>query len=136
MVTELTVEKLKAERPDLFSSIHEAGIADGKKQGQEEGQKLERERTVSILKKSQGFKDMAGLAVEAVENGLSFEQALISFQEKQLEGIKKESVQSVGPDAEPQKGEKSHLERARNYKEEHGCSMTEALQATADKRKR
>lgn len=138
MMSELTVEMLKAERPDLFSAIHDAGIAEGMKKGSDEGSKLERERAVSIFKKSQGFKDMQVLALEAVEKGLTFEQALISFQDKQLSGLQKASVEPVGPDADESKTREnmSHFERAKAYKAEHGSTMTEALQATAEKRKK
>jgi len=136
MLSELTVEMLKADRPDLFSAIHETGIADGVKKGTDDGVKLERERAVAIFKKSQGFKDMHVLALEAVEKGLTFEQALISFQDKQLAGLQKASVEPVGPDAEESNSQKgmTHFERAKAYKAEHGCTMTEALQATAEKR--
>ena len=30
----------------------------------------------------------------------------------------------------------THLEKAKVYKQEHGCSMTEALKITADKRQK
>jgi len=138
MMSELTVEMLKTERPDLFSAIHDAGIAEGMKKGSDDGSKFERERAVSILKKSQGFKDMQVLALEAIEKGLTFEQALISFQDKQLSGLQKASVEPVGPDADESKTREnmSHFERAKAYKAEHGSTMTEALQATAEKRKK
>lgn len=35
---------------------------------------------------------------------------------------------------EPAKKQATHLERAKAYRQEHGCSMTDALKATADKR--
>lgn len=129
MFEEITFEKLKAERSDLYSSIHALGA--------EEGIKKERERAVSIFKKSKVFKGMGDIALEAVEGGLTFENAVIKFQEKQLDGLQKTSVPPVGPDAEdePAKKQMTHLERAKAYKQEHSCSMTEALKKTADKRK-
>ncbi|MBI4970807.1 MAG: hypothetical protein HZC17_03095 [Candidatus Omnitrophica bacterium] len=129
MFEEITLEKIKAERSDLYNSIHALGV--------EEGAKKERERAVSILKKSKVFKNMTDIAVEAVESGATFENAVIKFQEKQLEGLQKTSVPPVGPDAEeePAKKQMTHLERAKAYKQEHSCSMTEALKKTADKRK-
>ena len=132
MLSELTQEKLKAERPDLFGSISELGMSDGIKKGQE----AERERVVSILKKSSTFSNMSTLAIEAVEQGFSVDQAVISFQEKQLEVLQKSSVPSIGPEPEEvKKTNTTHFEKATAYKKEHGCSMTEALQATAEKRK-
>jgi hypothetical protein len=129
MFEEITLEKLKAERSDLYNSIHALGV--------EEGTKKERERAVLILKKSKVFKNMADIALEAVDGGATFENAVIKFQEKQLEGLQKTSVPPVGPDVEeePVKKQMTHLERAKVYKQEHSCGMTEALQKTADKRK-
>lgn len=129
MFEELTLEKLKAERSDLYNSVHALGV--------EEGTKKERERAVSVLKKGKVFKDMGDLALESIESGASLDQAVIKFQEKQLDGLKKTSVPGVGPDVEEDssKKQKTHLERAKVYKQEHSCSMTEALQKTADKRK-
>lgn len=128
MFEEITLEKLKAERSDLYNSIHALGV--------EEGIKKERERAVSILKKSKVFKDMSDIAIESVESGVTFENAVIKFQEKQLDGLQKASVRPLGPDAEedPVKKQMTHLERARQYQKEHSCSTTEALKATADKR--
>lgn len=128
MFEDLTLEKLKAERSDLYNSVHALGV--------EEGTKKERERAVSILKKSKAFKDMTDLAVESIETGASFDQAVIKFQDKQLEGLQKTSAPGVGPDndEDPAKKQKTHLERARAYKQEHNCSMTEALRQTAEKR--
>ena len=130
MFEEITLEKLKAERSDLYNSIHALGV--------EEGTKKERERGVAIFKKSKGFKDMNDLALEAVESGLTLEGATIKFQEKQLEGLQKASVPPVGPDAGEDLSKKpaTHLEKARAYKLEHSCSMTEALKITADKRQK
>jgi hypothetical protein len=129
MFEELTLEKLKAERSDLYNSVHVLGV--------DEGTKKERERGVAILKKSKAFKDMNDLALEAVESGLTIEGATIKFQEKQLEGLQKASVPPVGPDLDedPAKKPVTHLEKATAYKQEHGCSMTEALLKTVDKRK-
>jgi len=129
MFEELTLEKLKAERSDLYNSVHALGV--------DEGTKNERERGVAILKKSKAFKDMNDLALEAVESGLTIDGATIKFQEKQLEGLQKASVPPVGPDLDedPAKKPVTHLEKATAYKQEHGCSMTEALLKTADKRK-
>lgn len=137
MMGELTLEMIKAERPDLFTTLRNEGIAEGVKSGSDDGVKIERERAVAILKKSQAFKDMTGLALEAVEKGMTFEQAVISFQDKQLAGLQKTTVEPVGPDADEAKNCKSasHFERAKAYKAERGCTMTEALQATAEKRK-
>ena len=71
MLEEITLEKLKAERSDLYGSIHA--------QGAEEGTKKERERAVAILKKAKAFKDMGDLALEAVESGRLQKKSLESM---------------------------------------------------------
>jgi hypothetical protein len=128
MPDEITLEKLKEEHSGLYNSIYALGV--------EEGESKERERALSILKKSKVFKDMGDLAVEAIENGSTFENAVIKFQDKQLEGLQKASIPPLGPDdeEEPAKKQMTHLERAGVYQKEHGGSMTEALKATAQKK--
>ena len=128
MFDELTVEQVKEKRSDLFEVI--------RKEGLESGAKQEKERVVSILKKAQAFEGMNDLALDAIEKGISLDQATINFQQKRLDDLQKTSAPQVGPDVdkEPQK-KLSHLDRAKKYQEEHGGSMTEALQATAEKRK-
>ena len=137
MYEELTIDVLKKEKPDVFDSIHKIGLEEGRKAGGEEAAKLERDRAVSILKKSAYFKDMTDLAISAVEEGMTLDQATVKFQEKQLDGLKNAGPENPGPDGGDEKGKKklSHLERAKAYKEEHNSSMTEALKATAEKRK-
>jgi len=136
MLENLTVDQLKQEKEDVFNAVHLSGFEEGKKVGVEEGAGQEKERTLSILKKAAAFKNMDDLAIEAVENSLSLDQAVIKFQEKQLKGLQKESPENPGPDGdEPEtKSKLSHLEKAEIYKKEHSCSMTDALQATAEKR--
>ena len=136
MFDELTVEQLKKEKPDVYNSVLALGVEEGTKKGFEDGKAKEKDRAIAILKKSKSFKDATDLAIDAVEKGISFDQATISFQEKQLEGLKKATPPDVGPDADEAKGKgKTHLERASAYKSEHKCSMTAALKATAEKRK-
>lgn len=136
MFEELTLEALQKERSDLFDKAKGIGFEEGTKKGNEEGVKKERDRAVSILKKAKTFKDMTDLAIQAVEDGSNLDQATVKFQEKQLDGIKAAHPASPGPDNEDKtKEKKTHLERAKAYKEEKGCSMTAALKATADKRK-
>lgn len=135
MVQELTVDKLKAERADIFNAVRSEGFAEGEKKGFEYGVKQERERTVSILKKAAAFKEMHTLALESVEGGDTLDQATIKFQDKQLEGLKNAAPPNPGPDDEDkQRTPTTHLERAKVYQKEHNCGMTEALQATAQKR--
>lgn len=124
---ELTVEKLKEERKDLFDVVL--------KQGFDAGVQDERNRAVSILKKAETFQGMGSLAIESVEKGLTLDQSVVKFQQKRLDDIEKASAPVVGPDGEEVPKKKStHLERAQQYQKEHACSITDALKATADKR--
>ncbi len=133
MNEDLTVTKLKTDRPDLFEAIEKESF----ETGVNEGIKKERERTCSILQKASSFKDMNGLVYESIENGSTIEQATISFQNKQLENLQNASVENVGPDSDDSSSHEnlSHIEKAKSYKTENNCSMTEALQATAPVRK-
>lgn len=124
---QLTVEKLKDERKDIFEVVH--------KQGFDAGVQDERVRAVSILKKAETFQGMSALALESVERGLTLDQSVVKFQQKRFDDIEKASAPVVGPDGEEVSKKKvTHLERARQYQKEHGCGMTDALKATADKR--
>ena len=124
----LTVEQLKSEHKDVFEAV--------KKEGFDFGVESERTRNVAILKEAQAFEGMQELAFSAIESGLTTEKAVINFQQKRLDDLESASAPKVGGDVEEEPKKKlSHLDRAKQYKEEHSCSMTEALQATAEKRK-
>ena len=124
---QLTVQKLKEERKDIFEAVL--------KEGFDAGVEDERLRAVSILKKAESFQGMSALALESVEQGLSLDQSVVKFQQKRLDDIEKASAPVVGADGEEvSKKKTTHLERARQYQKEHRCGMTEALKATADKR--
>ncbi len=124
----LTVEQLKSEHKDVFEVV--------KNEGFEAGVQSERPRTIAILKEAESFEGMQALAFHAVENGLSIEKAVINFQQKRLDDLESASAPQVGPDTEQEPEKKlNHFEKAKQYKQEHNCSMTEALQATAVKRK-
>jgi hypothetical protein len=128
MFEEMTIEQLKEKRSDLFDVA--------RKEGFEAGIKQERERAVSIVKRAEAFSEMNAIALDCLEKGVSLEQATISFQQKRLDDLEKSSAPQVGPDEEKEPAKKmTHLERAKQYQQEHGGSMTQALQATAEKRK-
>jgi hypothetical protein len=127
IMSDLTLEQFKEQNKGIYESVQKEGL--------EAGVKQERERSVEILKKAKAFEGMDALALEAVEQGKTVDQAVISFQEKRLEDLKDNSAPQVGPDdeEEPKKG-LSHFDRAKAYQKEHGGSMTDALRATAEKR--
>jgi hypothetical protein len=124
---DVTLEQLKTERKDLFDAAYS--------EGETAGRDGERDRVVSILKKAQTFEGMQEASLEAVEKGVSAEQAEITFREKRLENLEKTSAPEVGPDAEEEpKKEMSHLDRAKAFQKENGGTLTDALKATAEEK--
>ena len=133
-LTDLTLEMLKTERSDLAEVLLKEGKESGAKANLDAGVKQERERALAILKEAKGFEGMGDIANEAIEKGDSVEVALGKFKDKRLAELEKNAPSNLGPNADdPEKGTKSHLDRAKAYQAEHGGSMTEALKATAEK---
>jgi len=133
-LTGLTLEMLKAERSDLSEALLKEGKESGAKENLDAGITKERERVLAILKEAKGFEGMEDLASDAIEKGDSVEVAVGKFKDKRLAELEKNAPSNLGPDAgDPEKGAKSHLDRAKAYQQEHGGSMTDALKATAEK---
>jgi len=131
-LTDLTLEMLKTERSDLAEVLLKEGKESGAKENLDAGVKQERERVLSILKEAKGFEGMGDVANEAIEKGDSVEVAVGKFKDKRLAELEKNAPSNLGPNADdPEKGAKSHLDRAKAYQAEHGGSMTDALKATA-----
>jgi len=126
---DLTLDLLKSERLDLVSSL----IAEAKA----ESLKLEKERILSILDTSKAFPGMEALAYEAVKSGDTSAALLEKLKAQRLEDLKTKSPASAGPGSDdPTKAQpKTHLERAKEYQKQNGGTITEALKATAEKRK-
>jgi hypothetical protein len=142
ILKEVTLAQLKAENPALFESIYNEGLSVGKDQGV----LSERKRCVEILKKGKTYpEDMSAIALECVESGSDEQGSIIKFQEKQLAALEKiRKDNEVGPEGEVTKTEldtkgkssdQIHLMKAEAYQKEHKCSLTDALKATAEKRK-
>lgn len=121
---DLTLETLKKERSDLAASL--TG----------EGTSSERERIVGLLETAKVFPGTEALVSEAVKNGETATALLEKLKTQRLEDLKKKSPASAGPGDDPAKTQgKTHLERAQEYQKQFGGTMTEALRATAEKRK-
>ncbi|MDD5449661.1 MAG: signal peptide peptidase SppA [Candidatus Omnitrophica bacterium] len=128
-VKELTLEALKKERPDLLEAAA--------KEAKEGAVKQERARVVAIIDTAKDYQDagVEDVVRASIESGDDLISAESKFKDKKLEALKKEAPKSPGPADDPTKVAKSHLERAKAYKDENKCSLTEALRATAEKRK-
>ncbi len=123
----ITIEKLENEHKELFDTVFQQGV--------EHGVKQERERVVSIVKSAEEFDGMDQLSLSVIEEGLSEDKARINFQQQRLNDLEQSSAPQVGPDEENVPKEKmSHLEKAKQFQQEHGGTMTDALKATAEKR--
>ncbi|MCK9555007.1 hypothetical protein M0R36_04220 [bacterium] len=123
----ITIEQLKNEHKELFDTVFQQGV--------ENGVKEERTRVVSIMKTAEEFTGMNQLALSAIEEGLSEDKSRINFQHKRLKDLELSSAPQVGPDDEEEpKKQMSHLEKAKQFQQEHGGTITDALKATAEKR--
>jgi len=85
----LTIETLKAQHPELASSLvkegHDAGFAEGRAKGVTEGTDAERQRVVA-LEELRGTSAVAdGIIAEAIANGDTAEKACVSIVKKQKE---------------------------------------------------
>jgi hypothetical protein len=125
---DLTLEMLKNERADLVDTLTAEAKA--------ENLKTEKERIIAILDTAKAFPGMEVLVYEAVKNGDTAEALLEKLKNQRLEELKKKAPASAGPGDDPAKTQvKTHLERAKEYQKQFGGTITEALKATAEKRK-
>ncbi len=139
-LTSLSLEQLKALRPDLCEQIKADALA-AQKTGQEkavnEALRNERERSSGIVELLgvEEFQPYHSIALESVKNGESFAEAKVKVQAARLATIQEGAAQTPGPNSEDvSEGELSHLDRAKKYQAEKGGSITDALKATAKKR--
>ena len=123
---ELTLDQLKAARPDLISAL------------QTEATGVERLRAGAIMKAMHTeftAMGMEAVALEAVESGKTLEGALAAMRGKRLDDLNKKTPPAPGPDAPVPEVKKSHLDKAREYQAQNKCSIVEALSKTAEPRK-
>ena len=123
---DITQEQLQKERPELVVALQREAI---------EG---ERSRCSKIVKSAHSEftgMGMEGIVEEAVDNGKTVDATLASMRGKRLEDLKKEANKAPGADGDEPPVKPTHLDRAKKYKDEHKCSMVDALKATAEARK-
>lgn len=123
---DLTKDQLSKERPDLVSALQSDAVTG------------ERSRCTSIVKAAN--KEFSGIGMEAIvddalETGKTLDAALAAMRGKRLEDVKNAGNKAPGADTDDSQ-KTDHLARARQYKDEKKCSMTEALRATAEPRKK
>lgn len=143
-IKDVTVDQLKEQRPDLVAGLKKESadsretLESAKKDSFAAGQKEERERIVNILKFSRTpeFKEYGDMAFESVEKGESFAEVEKKLMGKRMKDLEEGAPKTPGPNDENAGGKLTHLQRAEQYKAAHNCSMTEALKATAEPRKK
>jgi hypothetical protein len=125
-IKDLTADQLRSERSDLVSVF------------ETEGTKKERARVLEITKAEHtefAGKGMEAVSQDAIEKGLTVDASLAAMRAKRLKDIELEKNPAPGADAGADAAPKNHLDRAKEYQKEHKCTMTEALRATAEKKK-
>ena len=164
-VKDLTLEQLRTERPDLVKSIEdgaaavleplheeamatatEAAKAAGLAEGTAEGTGLERMRCTAIIDaaaKCQLQDTAAPVISQQIAAGADPRDAMIVFQAEKIRQLAANQPAAVGP-APPDAGKEKetdastpdgHKAAAEAYQKQHGGSITDALKATAPKRK-
>lgn len=100
---DITLDMLKADRPDLVETLS----AKAKEEGKIEGEKLERKRVTDILDKAGEFESMEDLPLESIKAGDSLETADGKFKAKKIEQLEKSAPKTPGPsgDSEPPEDE-------------------------------
>lgn len=78
---------------------------------------------------------MESIVDDALETGKTLDAALAAMRGKRLEDVKNAGNKAPGADADDAQ-KSDHLGRAKQYRDEKKCSMTEALRATAEPRKK
>jgi signal peptide peptidase SppA len=132
----LTLEAIRAERPDLAEAlIEETKIANAT--AVEAAVKAETVRILGINDKTKSYLDVEGindLVKASIEKGESIEIAEKGFMAKKLEVMEKGSNKGPGADQDVEAAPKTHLEKAKAYATANKCSMVVALKATAPAR--
>lgn len=103
----LTIEMLKAERPDLVESVSE----EAKTAGLSEGAASERKRVLGIMGKAEipEYLHMRSLAKAAIENGSSAEEAEGKFKDQRIKDLETQAPKTPGPGEGDESGDGSNL---------------------------
>jgi len=149
-LSQLTMEALKAGRPDLAAELKGEGAAElGEKLAKTAAAPVdlepvkaaaaisaERERctAIAIAAHEHGLAAMAG---ELIAKGQPVSDCLVSIKDAKLKLLEKQTPAGAGPNAgeeskklDPKKPDE-HLELAKAYQRENKCSLRAALHATA-----
>jgi hypothetical protein len=121
---EITLDQLRRERPDLVGILKEDGI------------KKERLRVLEIYKRAQSMfsaenvEPIMPIIMKALDDGWS----VVDFSEEISALLQEANIANRNTNNTNNNQDLSHLARARIYQLTHGCSITDALRATATPR--
>lgn len=103
----LTLEMLKAERPDLVEAL----AKEAKGTGVSEGTASERKRVIGILAKAElpEYQNMRVLSKASIENGDSPEAAEGKFKDQRIKDLETQAPKTPGPGDGDQAGDASNL---------------------------
>lgn len=103
----LTLEMLKAERPDLAEALSK----EAKSAGVSEGTVAERTRVLSILGKADlpEYQNMRGLCKASIENGDSLDVAEGKLKDQRIKDLETQAPKTPGPGNGDEGVETSHL---------------------------
>lgn len=138
---DLTLEHLKENMPDMISAIKkEYQESSDNKSELMKAKNDEKSRILGILSliEAEEYKGMGIIAKNAIEKDHTMfeaESAMKSQRIKDLEKASEKPVTQGDGDVFSNKCEMSHIEKAEVYRKENGCSLSEALSATATRRK-
>lgn len=146
-----TADQLRIEHPEAVEAVAKeaksAGVVEGqtagKAEGKAEGEKMERARCVGILKKLEvkEYSGYSAIAHASVEAGDSIEVCEGKMKDQRIKDLTAKAPVSPGPgEGDTNADSQDHVARAKKYQAENGgpekCSITKALQATAEKREK
>lgn len=122
----ITLEQLKKEYPGIYKAMQEEARNEAIRKAVLE----DRPRVLSIMKyyhaQPKG-NDLYPIVCKAIEDGTS-----LAVLQQAVESIKREKIAAEIKEIEFNK--LTHLEKAKIYQNQKGCSMMEALRATAQRR--
>jgi hypothetical protein len=103
----LTIEMLKAERPDLADALSD----EAKAAGLSEGAATERKRVLGILAKAElpEYLNMRAFLKAAIENGDSIATAEGKFKDQRIKDLETQAPKTPGPGEGDQAGDASNL---------------------------
>lgn len=142
----LSLDELRAARPDLAAALIKEGEAKGLNQGKEEAKaeaqsvaqaakEAENARIAAIVKIGSDIPGASVIALECIKDGMDAKSAELKMKDARLADLQKNAPAPMGAGNTAENLDpKDHLAKAKEYQKEHKCSIEQALSKTAPKR--